>query len=84
MILPTTSAEVASTRLVAQPFEAFLLMSAEPPVERLAGDLVGAARLSNVAGRFLGVTENRQTVLHQPLVISLSHRSPLSVGEPNV
>ena len=59
----------------------FLLVSAKPPVEGLACDPEVPAGLGHVAGHFLNMTDDRQTMIHQSLLFSLrycSTRSPVS------
>jgi hypothetical protein len=54
---------------VLQPFETELLMASLPGVEGLPGDPVVPARHGDVAGDLLGVVEDRQAVLHEPICL---------------
>ncbi|MEE8375531.1 MAG: hypothetical protein V3S26_04345 [Acidimicrobiia bacterium] len=74
----TGMGHAAKTESKRGPLKALPRLTPQPPVEGLTGDPVIPAGLSDIAGHLLDVVDDRQPMLHKPLLISLSHRFSLS------
>ena len=58
-----------------------LFVAALPDVERLTGDSVVAARHGHISGHFIGMAEDRQTLLHLSINLCFGH---LRIWAPEV
>jgi hypothetical protein len=76
-------AVVRSPGQIAQPVDAVLLVTPQPPVVDLATDPVIPARHRDVAGHFLGVLDDRQPATDLSGQLRFAHASLPVIGDPD-